>query len=292
MGEPEAVLIDKIIVEEESCNWENAIKLYNEIIETCLNSEDYESAGKYYMKLGNAHEQLGFTVETTEEFLEYNRKSKESYKKAENLFIQTNDNAEELESKALGIQVEKIFTIEELKPRSKRVSELLLESYENYLRKNDLESCSRVLSTSIGALLFNLYLPEDKEEFKQDFDECIDLIDKAKKLSKKVGDRKNLVKIMSYESNCVSIYFGSNSFRSIEHWKNYEYNLIIQFDKFLEENDSIKDITTLSTFYSSFGYLSCFYGFHYVVDDEVEQSKYMNKGLQLFEKALGYIRNE
>ena len=48
MGVSEAELVEKAIVEEHACNWENVINLYIQLIESCLNSNNENVFKKHY----------------------------------------------------------------------------------------------------------------------------------------------------------------------------------------------------------------------------------------------------
>jgi len=290
MGDPEVVLGDKATAEEHACNWENAIKIYTEAIESSLNENDEKSAGSYYMKLGNAYEQAGFTVETTEKFLEFNKKSKDIYKKAEKVFKETGDKAEELECIALGMLVEKEFNLNERKPIISKILENLLKSNEFYSKTGDKKSSSRVLYTAVGVLAYIISLTEDKNQIEELYKKATKLIEEAKEISSKINAIENIVKILRFEMRIFQSYSEIIPFRGINRWREYLYNLVLKFDELLTKVDEIADISTLTRIYFTSGYLCCFYGYHYIVDDEVEQSKYMNKGLELFDKALQFAR--
>jgi len=282
MGDPEVVLVDKAVIEEQMCNWENAIKLYTKAIESSLNENDEESTGKYYMKLGNAYGQKSLTVDTMVEFQNFNVKIKDAYKKAEVIFKNTGDKASELECIALRMQIKN--------PIFSKILEIFLKSYKLYSTNGDIKSCSRVLTKVVDTLDYTMSLAEDRNEIKENYKKAVDLIKDAKRISTEVDSIENIVKILGSEYSIVISYFEISPFRGVDHWKDYYYNFLLECDKLLARVDEITDLTTTFSIYFFSAGVYCFYGYHYIVDDEVEQSNYMNKGLELFDKALPFAR--
>jgi len=133
--ESEADLLERAEVEEKKYNWIEAAKLYERAANSFLDKNMIKEAAETKKKLGYAYMEAAHTVETTEEFIEFNNRTVNAFKEATNFFKKTEDKPEELECKAMALFISATFKNSILDAKN-----LFNESYELLMKANELHS--------------------------------------------------------------------------------------------------------------------------------------------------------
>ena len=82
-------MLERAGVEEKAYNWVEAARLYEQAAKAFLDKKMVEEAAGAYKKLGYACARAAGTAETSEEYVELNKRAVEAYKEAANLFGQS-----------------------------------------------------------------------------------------------------------------------------------------------------------------------------------------------------------
>ncbi len=290
-GEKVAVLLERAGVEEKGYNWVKAAKLYEKAAKAFLGKKMVEEAAGAYKKLGYACARAAGTAETAEEYVEMNKRAVEAYKEAANLFGQSGYRPEELECEAEVSYVSGSVagSVMESKKAFSQSYELFIESSEHYSKENDRESLARTLSRAATASAFLVNYCSDREELEQLIQKGRDVIDKAWKLSRKVGNVQSIAESMFAISR---LSFGDLyilPFKEDERWREYLRNFLLGCDESLKLAEGCDDSGVIGTIYLITGSWYCFFGSQFV-EDEREQREYFDKGLGLMEKALVFTK--
>jgi len=290
--ENEADLLDKAEAEEKAYNWVEAANLYEPIIKFYLDSGLIRKAAKTHKKLGYAIEEAAFTVDTAEKFTEFHNMAIYAYKKAMNLFNKTGNQPEELECKALALNISGLIadSLVESKKRLTESQELMMKANELYSDEGDQESIVRTLNSAAYMLTWMIHCSIDHVEANQISQKCTDLAKKSWKLSKKLGNIQFLADSLESEFSMLTQAAGFfMNVRKNESLKRNLWDIFSRYEGSLTLFEDCGDLKAQSKFYYTAGGCYFFVGFH-LITDEYEQSEYFNKALELLEKGLFFSR--
>jgi predicted amidohydrolase len=290
-GEREGVLLERAGVEEKGYNWVEAARLYEEAAKSFLGKEMVGEAAGAYKKLGYACARAAGTAETAEEHVGLNKRAVEACKEAANLFKQTGNRPEELECEAetLYSSGSVAGSVMEGKKAFSQSHELFIESSELYSKEDDQESFARTLSHAARASASLVTYCSDRWEIEQVYQKGREVADKAWKLSKDVGNVQSLTESLLAESWLSWTEMLILTLRWDERWREYARKTLLRCDESLKLAESCDDPLVLGIIYCCAGSWYCGFGFN-VVEDEREQMEYIDKGLELMEKALVFAR--
>ncbi|MCZ2809707.1 MAG: hypothetical protein O2V44_10170, partial [Candidatus Bathyarchaeota archaeon] len=290
-GKRAAALLERAGVEEKGYNWVEAAKLYEQAAKSFLGKKMVEEAAKTYKKLGYAYARAAETSETAEECVELNKRAIEAYKEAANLFKQTVNRPEELEceAEALFASGSVASTVAEAKKAYSKSYELFSESSEHYSKEGDQESLARALSHAAVASYFQVIYCSDRREIEQLAREGRDIADKAWKLSKEIGNIQSLAESLFAESSLSWLEMWIVPFKWDERWREYTRKSVLRCDESLKLAEGCDDPLVLGMVCHWAGNWYWLFGFQFV-QDEREQRKYVNKSLELMEKALIFAK--
>ena len=203
MGENEVVLLEKAKDEESIYNWAKAAKLYEQISIYYLDKNISEKVAETYKMVGHSYERAAETVETAKDYLELNQHSADAYKEAAKHFKQIGNSAEELECEA------EISYVNGLISRSAKETKMLFsQSYgffinasEVFCKNEDQKSVARTLSRATLILWYIVNYCSDQKEIEQLCQKCINIGEKAWKLSKEVKNYLVDMKVQSISKN-------------------------------------------------------------------------------------------
>jgi predicted amidohydrolase len=284
-------LLERAGVEEKAYNWVEAARLYEQAAKAFLDKKMVEEAAGAYKKLGYACARAAGTAETSEEYVELNKRAVEAYKEAANLFGQSGNRPDELECEAEALCASGAVagSSVEGKKTFSQAYELFVESSELYSKEGDQESFARTLSRATWTSFFLVTYCSDRWELEQVSRKGRDVADKALKLAREIGNVQYLAESALAEWAIVSAEIGTVPFRWDEHWKEYSRKSLLRIDEGLRLAEGCDDPLVLGRIYYCAGNLYWFFGFQFV-EDEREQRKYLDKGLELLEKALVFAR--
>lgn len=290
-AEREAVLLESAGVEEKAYNWVEAAGLYERAAKSFLGKKMVEEAAGAYKKLGYVCARAAGTAETSEEYVERNRRDIKAYEDATDLFKQTGNRPEELEceAEALCASGSLADSVVEGKKAYSKAFELFIESSELYSKKDDKESFARTLTRAAMASFFLSTYCSDRWEIEQLLRKGRDVADKAWELSKDVGNLQSLAESLRAESGLSLTEMMIATFKGDERWREYIKKFLSKFDESLKLAEGCDDPLVLGIIYSQNGSWHCAFGFQFV-EDEREQRAYLDKGLELMEKSLAFAR--
>jgi len=290
-GKREAALLERSGVEEKGYNWVEAAKLYEQATKSFLGKEMVEEAAGAYKKLGYACYRAAGTADTAEEHGKLNKRAVKAYKKAANLFKQSGNRPEELECAAEAIFASGLLAASAMEGKKafSKSCELFTESSEHYSKKDDQESFARTLSRAATASWLLVTYCSDRWEIERVCQKGREVADKAWRLSKEIGNIQSLAESLFAEGWLSWAEMGIVPFRWDEHWREYSRNLLLRCDESLKLAEGCDDPLVLGTIYLMAGGMRCYFGYQFV-EDEREQREYTDKGLELMEKALVFVK--
>ncbi len=285
------LLLEQARAEEEAYNWVEAAKLFEQAAMFYLDKKMLEKAAMSYKRLGHANAQASETADTSEEYKNLNNLAIVAHKKAKNLFKQTKNKPEELECEAEVFYIKGVISgsVMEAKRNTSESYELFIKSSEIYENKEDLESMARTLSrgaVTSGNLILYCSDPKEIEEFYQ---KCIKIADKSWKLSIKIGNIQSLAKSLLAEGWASYLRPFIIDFTREEHWREYFNEYLMKCDKSLKFIEGVTNSIVLGEISLVSGGWYCYYGVF--VEDKKKQREFIDKGLELLEKAFIFASN-
>ncbi|KKM78300.1 hypothetical protein LCGC14_1361370, partial [marine sediment metagenome] len=288
LEESEEKLLEKAQEEERIYDWIEAANLYTRAINLCLDKKLVERAAENYKKLGYAHSRAADTVDTVEEYINQIKCAVNSYKEAINLFQQLGNRSVELECEA-----EMFFTTgflatsdAEGQKAYRQAIKLFNEASKSYSKVDDGESFARVLCRVASASqLFTSY-NISQEEYTRVVLHGIESAEKAWEISKKIGNIQILSESLNME---VMIPFNRVSFKKNDYFRELMKKILGKCNESMAIIDNLDDPHALNLVYSVTGVFNCVFGYQFI-EDEGEQEEYLDKGIELLEKALNFAR--
>ena len=291
LEESEESLLEKAREEERNYNWIEAAALYEKAVNFYLDENLLDQAADNYKKLGYTHTRAADTVETAEEYLKKIKCAIKAYEEAKELFRQLGNKSVELECEAEISSISGFLATSgaEGQKAYHQAIKLFSEASEIYSKEGDKESFARLMCriASVSDLLMGYNI--NQEEYNRVAQQGGESAIKAWEISRKIGN----IQILS-ESLNMELMIGFN-FLSIKDFKKNDYikEVIKKFfgkcDKSLAIIDNLDDPYALNLVYSVKGIWYCGFGYQFV-EDEREQDEYLDKGIELLEKALNFAR--
>ena len=290
LEETEESLLDKAREEERKYNWIEAAALYEKAANFYFDKNLVEKAANCYKNLGYAHLRGSDTVETAEDYLKQLKCAIKAYKEANKLFKQLGNRSVELECEAEIFYTSGVLATSDTEGQKAYVQAIKLfsESSEIYSKEGDKESFARVTyriaSTSFLLMSYNI----NQEEFDRVVIQGSESADKAWEISEKIGN----IQLLS-ESLNMELLINFNGL-SVKDFKKNEYfettkKFLIDCNRIIAIIDNVDDPWALSLVYSATGICYCYFGYQFI-EDEREQEEYLDKGIELLEKALNFAR--
>jgi len=289
-GETEDALLKRAVGEEKAYNWVEAANLYEQIVKSYLDKKLVDKAASTYKKIGYSYAQGAEKTETVGEYKNLKKKAIASYKTAENFFNQINDKREELECKAEALFISGLIAKSIIIAKEKffHSNKIFKELNELYYKKNEQNDVIRISKCEVLTSFYLMVYSIDQREIEEIFQRDNILFERVSILPKDTQNFKYFAEIY-YFVWLILLLRTFVIFEKDERTKDL-------YDKFISEIEnlfkSIKDINDLyisGLVYITYGKSKCVYGFQ-LIEDERVQSKYINKGIELIEKGLKYIR--
>ena len=152
-------LLEKAKNEENSYNWADAAKVYEQVAKIFLDKKKMEDAASAYKTLGRIYFLISETTNTSNKFVESLNRTIEAYNKAANLFEENENKAEQLECKAESSFASGFIASSrnDAKTSYNNSIELFVEASKLFSENDDQESLARILSRA--AFCFTLTQP-------------------------------------------------------------------------------------------------------------------------------------
>ncbi|MHA2281405.1 MAG: hypothetical protein ACXAC5_11175 [Promethearchaeota archaeon] len=285
----EEILLVKAQDAENKCDWVNALTFYNQAAELYLNKDMVEEAAQTYKKLGFANIRAAFTADTADELMKSRSEIVKHFKKAEILFNQSNNQIGVIECK-VGIfqtKLEFLTSLTEVTNAAEKTRDLLLQLIDFYKKKDDKEN----LAAAFAHLARLAYIPSTKlrMEMNEIYQKGIDYANESWKISKEMGNSKYLTDSLQGLRILRTFQVGFQEFRWDAHWKEVFRELLSKGNETLLNVEKKDEYHSLMKAYYDNGRLNCFYGFHFIEDEE-KQKEFTEKGLSYLEKGLDIAR--
>ncbi len=166
---------------------------------------------------------------------------------------------------------------------------LFSESSEIYSKVDDKESFARLMCriASSSHLLTSYNI--NQEEYTQIALQGIESAKKAWEISRKIGNIQILSESLNME---LLISFNESSvkdFKKNDYFREEIKKALEKCNKSMTIIDNLDDPYALNLVYSVTGIQTCVFGYQWV-KDEREQEEYLDKGIELLEKALSFAR--
>ena len=287
----EEKLLEKAQEQERIYNWIEAANLYTRAINLYLDKKLVERAAKNYKNLAYAHSRAGDTVDTAEEHINQIKFAVKAYKEAMNLFQQLGNRSLELECEAEMFFTSGFLATSDAEGQKayRQAIKLFNDASISYSKVDDKESFARLMCriASSSHLLTSYNI--NQEEYTQIALQGSESANKAWEISRKIGN----IKILS-ESLNIEGMIGFNAGSVVDFKKNDDFMegtkiSLGKCDKSMAIIDNLDDPYALNLVYSITGIYSCVFGYQFV-EDEREQEEYLDKGIELLEKALSFAR--
>ncbi|TKJ18341.1 MAG: hypothetical protein CEE43_18335 [Promethearchaeota archaeon Loki_b32] len=291
LEQSEETLLEKAREEEKAYNWLDAVKLYKQAVNFYMDKKLVEKAAENNKNLGYAHARAADTIDTVEEYINQIKSAVEAYKEAMNLFKQLGNRSMELECEAEMFFTSGFLATSDMEGQKAyhQAIKLFSEASEIYSKEGDKESFARLMCriASVSDLLMGYKI--NQEEYNRVAQQGGESAIKAWEISRKIGN----IQILS-ESLNMELMIGFNLLCNKDFKKNdYIKETIKKFfgkcNKSLAIIDNLDDPYALNLVYSVKGIWYCGFGYQFV-EDEREQDEYLDKGIELLEKALNFAR--
>ena len=280
-------LLEKAQEEERIYNWIEAANLYTRAINLYLDKKLVERAAENYKNLGYAHSRAADTVDSVEEYINQIKCAVKAYKKAMNLFQQLGNRSMELECEA-----EIFFTIgflatsdAEGQKAYRQAIKLFNDAIKSYSNVDDRESFARLMCriASSSHLLTSYNIKQ--EEYTRVVLQGSESAKKAWEISRKIGN----IKILSESLNMGGLIGFNVDFKKNDNSREDIKEFLGKGNESMAIIDNLDDPYALNLVYSVLGIQTCAYGYQFV-ENEREQEEYLDKGIELLEKALSLAR--
>ncbi len=292
-GENIEILLEKAILEEKHYSWKEAANLYDQIAKSYLSMGDKKKAAEMYYKSGWSFFEASYASENTEDLIENSKNLIRTLKESENLFKENRNISEELECKGFRILLQAMFFTKskpEVPNLVRESFEIIIRSYQLYNKDVINEKLARKPYVCSLIAVTLAYCSRDPKEIYITLQKGLDFAYEAWKISKEVKDFKLLTNSLELETTAWKILTFIKNFKQDKHWKEFLGNLILRCEESLKIIEESKDSQLLRTINWVTGLAYVNFGFHYL-EEEVEQRKYLDKGLELIEKSIKFARD-
>ena len=287
--ESEKTLLKNAQQAEKLCEWSNALKLYNQAAESYLSREMVDEAAQTYKKLGYTKLYSAFTGETKEEVTALKHESIKYFEKAKMLFNQSHNKFGVMECKVgvFLIKLDFVTSFTEVKNIVDKASDLLLQLIDYYNRKNDKENLASAFVHLARLALSPSPKPlmERNKIFQKGWDYAIE----AWKISKEIGNSRILTKSLYLGLFLQAAQIRFQEYRWDAHWKEIFRAGLFKWQETLKYVEKKDDYHSQMMAYLYNGSYNCFFGFHFIEDEE-KQKEFIDNGLTYLKKALDLAR--
>ena len=289
--EIEESLLEKARIEEKNYNLEEAAELYEQVAESFLTKNLEEEAAKTFNQLGLVYSHALETAKTSEKFITNCKNGIKAYEMAKKLFNQIGNHSNVLECEANKFYINGFISgsILEAIKNFNNSYELFIESSKFYEQEDNKEATARTLCGGLRSLFYNLYNCKNSLEIKEILQKVNKLGDESWKLSKEIKAFQYLGISFFYEVNANTWQILTLNFLSNDRFYKYLKNIFLKFNEFLELVGNWDDPRVLGSVFFASGMAYCNYADHYA-KDEKEQGEFIDKGIDLLEKALIFAK--
>ncbi|KKL68565.1 hypothetical protein LCGC14_2123710, partial [marine sediment metagenome] len=264
---------------------------YEQTAKLFLDKHLFEDAAKVYTKFGEICLRVVRASQTKEDYLNWNTQSIKAYSKAENLYIQINDNllSMECKAKALNAMVNIITSIEKGKETLKESINLCLELIKIYSNKNDNKNLIKLTVLAYESIRFFFIFCKEPSEFEYYLKLSRNLIEQAWVSLKEINDIKLRADLLDAEN----WFFLITRYTELIYGDKKQEELRKRFFTKCEETLSLvkdcDDFSILGQVYLAAGTHYCMYGTIFAKEKK-KRMTLIEEGFTLLEKAIFLFR--
>jgi len=291
--ERDSSLLEKASYEENLYNWKEAANLYDQIAKSYLITGDKKKAAEIYYKSGWSYFEALYASENAEDLVENSNNLIRTLRESENLFRENKNLSQQAECKGFIMLIQAIIFTKskpEIPNLVRESLEILIRSYQLYDKDKVNENLARKLYLCSLVAVTLVYCSRDPREIYLTLQKGLDFACEAWKISKEVKDFKLLTNSLELEATAWKILTFVINFKQDKHWKEFLGNLILRCEESLKIIEESKDSQLLRTINWVTGLAYVNFGFHYL-EEEIEQRKYLDKGMELIEKSINFARD-
>ncbi|KKL68626.1 hypothetical protein LCGC14_2123100, partial [marine sediment metagenome] len=288
LEESEEKLLEKAQEEERIYKWIEAANLYTLAINLYLEKKLVERAAECYQNLGYAHSRAADTVDTADEYVNQIKCAVKAYKEAMNLFQQLGNKSMELECEAEMFFSSGFLATSDAEGQKtyRQAIRIFNDASKSYSKVDDKESFARLMCRIASSSYILTSYKINQEEYTQIALQGIESAKKAWEISRKIGNIQILSESLNMER---MIGFNSVLFKKNDDVKEEMKEFLEKGLKSLAIIDNLDDHYALNLVCLATGINYCAFGYQFV-EDEREQEEYLDKGVELLEKALSFAR--
>ncbi|MFX1298293.1 MAG: hypothetical protein ACFFD2_25995, partial [Promethearchaeota archaeon] len=284
----EEELLEKALAAENVYNWKEAAKLYEKIAELFLNKGDKQHAAEIYYKSSMSYYDATYTSENVGELEENSKNMLRTLKEAAKINKEIGNLSDELFCKGLILISKAIFFMEskqEILNSAKKAIEILNKAIEIHDKEDKNDLARKLYHYSLATAFSVFYIIDAGETLQKGFDFAY----KAWKISKDVKNLRYLTSSLEVEVYLGMFLMSVTDFKQDNSWKEYLRNFLLRCDESQKIIGECKNAQILGSLYFASGSAYLNFGFHYI-EEEVEQRKYIEKGINLIEKSIEFVR--
>ncbi len=291
LEESEESQLEKAREEERKYNWIEAAALYEKAINIYLDKNLVEKAAIHYKDLGYAHFRGADTIETPDDYLKQLKCAIKAYKESIKLFKQLGIRSAELECEAEVYYINGFLATSDAESQKTflQAIKLFREVSELCSKESDSESFARLMCRIASTSYFLMNYNINQEEYDKIVQQGIESADKAWEISERSGNIQILSESLSMRLLINFMGLSVKDFKKIENMGEKVDKSLIDFNKSIAIINKVNDPYALSLAYAATGISYCYTGYQFV-EDEREQEEYLDKGIELLEKALSFAR--
>jgi len=284
-------LLAKAEIEEKNYNWVNAAILYEQAAKDYLEQDVLNEAARVYYKFGDISLKAVMGSETKEDFLYWKEQAAKAFDKAENLFIQVNDEllSKECKAKAFNVIGFCPSSIEKGKAALKESINICLDLNKIYSSKNDNNNLINSSLLILNSILNLLMFCKDPSEFNYYMQMSRNLIEKTWTLLKKIDHIDSKANLLYMEN----LFVAWSRYTELTHGDKKEEvirkRLLLRCKETLDSVKNCDDYFLLGRVYLAVGTHYCMFGTIFA-DERYERLELVEKGFDLLEKSIIFCR--
>jgi len=294
LDESGLTLLEKAREQKKAYNWLEAVRLFDQAVVYYIDKKDPEKVMEICVEevaLFNIF--YSFTVSTAEQLTEVTSLALKIFEKSESFYKQLSKKTEELECTANKLLINvgnQVSTVEREKIIN-RALEICNKLNEIYNEENDKEAIARIYFITIMLLFTKINISTNPQEARALSLKIFTISEKAWEISRDIRNVKFLISSLCCMCYCFIIQEYAFFSYSKPILTGILKNLIKKFEETLRIISNIKyeNSLLLGIFYISIGFLYCEFALK-ACEDEIEQRKYFDKGLNFLEMGLENAR--
>ena len=293
LDESGLALLEKAREQKKTYNWLEAVRLFDHAVDYYIDKKDPEKVMEICTEVIIFNQYYYYTVTTAEQNTEVSSLVFEIFEKSESFYMQLRKNPEKLVCTATNLLAYSLHQgdVVETEKNIDRTLEICNTLNEIYNEEKDKETVTTISLLTTVLLLIKINICTNPQEARE---LSLKIFTLSKKFWEISWDIKNVeFLIFSLDVMLIGFLMQESLFFSYSKRVKAEIydNLILKFEETLMIINNIKyeDAVFLGILYNEIGVLYCEFALK-ICEDEIEQRKYFDKGLDFLEMSLDNAR--